>query len=374
MIKLLAIFAIAMVFAHSSAKRERRSLRNWDYNQKIIKDSGYIIVVIALVLFAGLRISYNDTDTYTREFIYSTPSISEFAADPISRNIFKNPASEWYKVLLRNFTYSKTAYLLPPAILTEYSYLRLFKKYSVSFDFSVFLFFTLGTYCFTLGALKQSMAMGVLCYAIEAADRKKWIKFGLLVFIAMLFHTYAICFIVLPFLRAKPWSAFTFLMAAGAVVVFMNLETVLGSIADFASDQGKRVNADEIMGFGVGSNIFRVAVYAVPVVISFVFRKKIFYKSQPIENICVHLSILSFTCMAFGIVMDPNFADRMATYFVVGTVISFPLIIKKAFDKNMAKTVTGAAYVCFFFYFVYKFYISSSFDVDYQSILSRYIG
>ena len=370
MIKLLAIFAIAMVFAHSSAKRERRTLRNWDYDQKIIKDSGYIFVIIALVLFTGLRIDYNDTYTYWRTFVNSSDTVSDVLHN---WNWTDNPAMELYKAVIRQFSTDKTALIFPASMFTQFCLIRFFKKYSVEFDFSVYLFFTLGMFCFTMGAMKQSVAIGILTFAVEAAEKKKWVKFALLVFLAFLFHTYAIVLIVTPFLRARPWSAFTWLMTIGAVIVFMNLEPILGSVIDAAEDAGKKIYEDEILG-GTGSNILRILVYAVPPVISFVYRKRLFADSKPVENIMVHLSILSFACMAYGLVVSGNEADRLATYFEMGTVVSLPWMIKKGFPKQTGNAVKTIAYAAFFFFFIYKFGLKGNFDGDYRSIIYRYIG
>lgn len=371
MFNLLFIFSIAMIGSKISENKETRKLQNWSYKEKIKKDAGFMLCAVALILFAGLRISYNDTGTYARNFIYYTPSIENFIKDPAAFNILKNPASEWYKVIMRMFTTDKTAYFMPPAIFTQYSYLRFFKKYSVEFNFSVYLFFTLGTFCFTLGAMKQSIAMAVLTYAVEAAESRKWIKYALFVFIAMLFHTYAIVFVIVPFLSRKPWSAFTWLLAIGAVFVFMNIEPILGNVADFTEENGKKIYEEEILG-GASSNIFRIMVYAVPPLISFVYRKRLFEDSQPIENIAVHLSMLSFICMLYGITVDANESDRLATYFLCGTIIALPWMLKKIAAGKNGMQLKPIAYIAFFIYFVYKFTIAETFDANYQSILSRY--
>lgn len=369
MIKLLAIFAIAMVGATASAKKERRSLRDWNYEQKIQKDFGYIVVIAALVLFAGLRIDYNDTYNYWAAFFSETATPQEVLAN---WDWTDNPAMELYKAIVRQFSTDKTALILLPSVFTEFSILRFLKKYSIEFEFSVFLFFTLGMFCFTMGAMKQSVAIGILTFALEALDNKKYIKFFFFVFIAFLFHTYAIVLIVAPFLVRKPWSAFTWFMAIGAVIIFMNLESILGSVIDAAESTGKKIYEDEILG-GTGSNIFRILVYAVPPVISFIFRKKLFEDSKPFENVMVHLSILSFSCMAYGLVVSGNEADRLATYFEIGTLVCIPWMLKKAFDKETHKTVKGCACAAYFIFFVYKFYFSENFDSTYRSILSRYI-
>lgn len=368
MFKLLAISAIAMLGARMSAANENRDLLHREYYRKIRKDSGFLIVIIALALFAGLRTSYNDTWAYWRTFASETATPMEYIKN--DWHWLKNPGMELYKAVIRQFSTDKTPLFLPAALFVQYSLIRFFKLYAVEFDFSVYLYLTMGMFCFTMGAMKQGVAIAFLTYAVEAAGKRKWLRFALFVFIAFLFHTYAIVLIVVPFLRRKPWSAFTWIMTIALVFVYMNLEPILGSVIDMAGDAGKKIYQDEILG-GVGSNIFRIMVYAVPVVMSFVFRRKLFEDSSPEENILMHLSILSFACMAYGLTVSANEADRLATYFEMGTVVILPWIIKKAFRRDSQRMVRTCAYVAFFIYFVYKFGVVEGFDHQYTSIFSR---
>ena len=75
---------------------------------------------------------------------------------------------------------------------TQLSFLWFIKRYSTNFLFGVFLYFTLGTFGVTMAAMKQVLAMAVLFLSFPYYEQKKWIRFYLLVFVAMLIHTYAI--------------------------------------------------------------------------------------------------------------------------------------------------------------------------------------
>lgn len=371
MFKLLAIFAVAMLCAHSSAQKSKIALHNPDYDKKIKKDGAYIVLLIAIILFAGLRIDYNDTWNYWHALTTRYSTFEAFWADEEMRGWQKNPAFHFYCTLIKQFSIDKTVFIMPTAIFSEYAFIRFFKKYSVEFDFTIFLFFTLGMFCFSMAAMKQTIAMGILTFAVEAADKKKYVKCILLIVLATLFHTYSLVFIVSPLLRKKPWSSFTWLMTIAAIIVFMNLESILGSMIDASEEAGKKLYEEELLG-GTGSNIFRILVYAVPPIISFIFRKKLFEDSTPFENIMVHMSILSFACMAYGLVVSGNEADRLATYFEMGTLVCLPWMLKKAFDKETYGLVKGCACAAYFIFFVYKFYFSQPFDSAYLSIFSRY--
>ena len=70
----------------------------------------------------------------------------------------------------------------------------------------IVVFFSIGTYILYVAALKQCMAMFFLLVALPYAIDKKYIRFYLLVVVAVLFHTHAFMFAIVPLLLEKPWT------------------------------------------------------------------------------------------------------------------------------------------------------------------------
>lgn len=60
MTKLLAVFATALVLAYISEQNTRATLAA-GRPYTLIKDWAYVLLVVELTLFAGLRTSYNDS-------------------------------------------------------------------------------------------------------------------------------------------------------------------------------------------------------------------------------------------------------------------------------------------------------------------------
>ena len=60
MVKLLAVFAASLVLAYISEKNTKAILASGQ-RYTVWKDWAYIALVIVLILFAGLRTSYNDS-------------------------------------------------------------------------------------------------------------------------------------------------------------------------------------------------------------------------------------------------------------------------------------------------------------------------
>ena len=102
MTKLLAVFATALVLAYISEQNTRATLAA-GRPYVLIKDWAYVLLVVELTLFAGLRTSYNDTGNYINDF-YSAPGINEWLSNPKNYNPFTNPLFYFYESLLKSLS------------------------------------------------------------------------------------------------------------------------------------------------------------------------------------------------------------------------------------------------------------------------------
>ncbi len=327
----------------------------------------FMIIVIAwMTCFSFLRTSYNDTYNYIHAF-----QNSESIAEGIQRGIFTdwtgNPWSELYESIMRSITDNYHVYFLIPAFLSSFAVIKLFRHYSVSPAFSLIIFFSIGTYVMYIAALKQCIAMFFLLLALPYAIDKKYVRFYLLVFIAIMFHTHAFMFAIIPFLFEKPWGKITWLGLAAVLFAMATYDVTLGAFMEYAQSIGALVDESELFDEHQ-INILRVVVYWIPTLLAFVFRKRLFYNSSRIENLFVNMSTVSAFILTIGLVQGANLFARMAAYFEIATAIALPWMIKKLFTKQSAQLVTIIAAVLYFGYFCYEFGVSKSFGSQYSSI------
>lgn len=365
MTKLLAVFAIAMALAYVSEKNTNDTIESGqDYTPR--KDWAFIGLVIVLVLFAGLRTSYNDTWNYITGF-NSAPGVLEWLTEPENFNPFTNPLFYFYQSLIKSVFGDAQMLIFISAVITQICFLNFFKKYSDHFTFSVFLYFTLGTYVFTLAAIKQVLGMAIVTLAFPYLEKKKWIPYYIIVFIAMLIHTYAIAFVVLPLFRKKPWGIFTFLFVIITAVLMMNFETAITEFMDQANDLGKTLADYEVFDDAT-INVFRLGVYAVPPAISFLFQKWVLRDASKMDQVMIHMCIISLAFMVMGTQSGANMFGRMANYFELGTICCLPWMLEKIFEEKSYKLITMLACVCFMGFFFYANAINLDFGVHYKSI------
>lgn len=365
MIKISVLLAVCVTLAWLSEKKTQE-IRSEGYRYSVWNDNAYLVLAVVLVLFAGLRTSYNDTWNYISSF-RKAPSIATLISDPDTFNPFKNPLYYLFQSLIKDITNNSQVLIFAASAFTQISFLLFFKRYSKDFAFSVFIYFALGTFTVSLGALKQVFAMAILTLSFPHLENKHYVRYYLYVFVAMLFHTYAICFAVLPLFSSKPWKAFTYIFVAAVAILMMNFEDVIREFMEQANELGKTLEDYEVF-HNHTVNLFRLAVYAVPPLISFLFQRRIFHNSSKTNHILVHMCIISLSFMVMGTQSGANMFARMAHYFEIGTICCLPWMIRTPFDRRSRRLVTIVAVVCFLGFFVYANGISGNFDAEYQAI------
>ena len=354
---------LSQVYYPASTSLSSRSSRKFFWQKS---DIFMIAVIVWLTCFSFLRTSYNDTATYILHF-QESESIAAFFARGGLLDWTGNPLSELYRDIIRSITENYHIYFLFPALLSSFAVVKLFKKYSVSPAFSLLIFFSIGTYVMYIAALKQCLAMFFLLMAIPYAEERKYVRFYLLVGIAILFHTHAFMFAVLPFLFRKPWGIYTWVLLGASLFAIATYDMTLGAFMSFAQSIGLLVADIEVFD-DHQVNILRVLVYWVPTLLALVFRRRLFQNSTRTENLFANMSILSAFILTIGLREGANLFARMAAYFEIATAVTLPWMIRKLFTKQSERLVIVFASILYFVYFLYEFAVSKGFGINYRAI------
>lgn len=325
-----------------------------------------VAIIIWLTCFSFLRTNYNDTYNYIFAF-QNSESLAEGFRNGIFTDWTGNPWSELYESLMRSITDNYHIYFLIPAFLSSFSVVKLFKRYSISPVFSLLIFLSIGTYVMYIAALKQCIAMFFLLMALPYAIDKKYVRFYLLVLIAIMFHTHAFMFALVPLLVEKPWGKVTWILLGAALFSMATYDATLGRFMNYAQSIGAMVSEVEVFD-DHQINILRVAVYWIPSILALTFRRRLFRDSTRAENLFVNMSLVSAFILMIGLVQGANLFARMAAYFEIATAVALPWMIQKLFTKQSARLVTSIAAVLYFGYFLYEFGISKNFSAGYSAI------
>lgn len=324
------------------------------------------VAIFWISAFSFLRTSYNDTVHYIYGF-RTAVSVAEGWAEGLFTDWTRNPLSMLYRSIIHDLTDNYHVYFLFPAWMSSFAVIKLIKRYSVNPAFSLLIFFSIGTYIMYVAALKQCMAVFFLLMALPYGIEKKYVRFYLLVMIAMFFHTHAFMFAIVPLLLGKPWGKVSWAFLGATIFAMLTYDATLGAFMEYAQSLGAMVVEIEVFD-DHQINILRVLVYWVPALLAFFFRRRLFRNSTRAENLFVNMSLISAFILSIGLVQGANLYARMAGYFEVATAIALPWMIKKLFTRQSAQIVTILAGILYFGYFLFEFTISKDFGGTYSAI------
>lgn len=335
----------------------------------------FMIIVIAwMTCFSFLRTNYNDTSNYIYDFLNLTSPLKQFLAESNLLKVGDNPLFCLYQTVVHEFTDNYHVFFFFPALINSVVVIKYYKRYSNNTAFALLIFHSIGTYVMYIAAMKQCIAVAILLIALPYAIDRKYVKFYILVFAAMLFHTHAFVFLAVPFFFGKPWGKTTWFLLAAVFVAMAAYDAIFGRFMNIALSMGINIVDWELFD-GHSIHPIRVVVYWVPAILALVFRNRLFSDSTREENLFANLSIGAALILTVGLRQGANLFARMAAYYEVAVGVTLPWMIVKIFEKRSAKFLTIAASVLYFGYFLYEFGVSKGFDGEYIAItISQFLA
>ncbi len=327
-----------------------------------------VLIVILLAGFAGLRTHCNDTGAYR----YSYELITENSWDATDKSVGANPLFNWVNYQLKMHSVSTQNFLMFWAFLTVGCYIIFVHGYSANYPLTIFLLFTTGCYTFAFAGIKQAAAVGIAVIAVMFALKKKWIPFVVCVLVAALIHPYALMYLLVLVMEFRPWTKWTYWMLTIFLVAGFLLRPLIGTVVSITTLLGEEYTVSSFTGEGV--NIFRVLVCNVPLVLSFLYRKKLFVNSSKTENLIVNLAMLNSAIMIVGLFGTANYFGRLANYFLIFQSLLLPWMLKKIGGRD-GKILTILMVLGFIAYFYYANVIAIPFDQDFARLsISEYFA
>lgn len=302
----------------------------------------YFAIVIAFALFAGLRSRYNDTSTYMYGFQLLDASELNLGGILDSYGGF----DLYQRILKRNISDDPQVFIFVTSCLLVLLYLPFFTRHTQKFGGMIF-FFGIGVFVSSMAGIKQSIAIGISLYAIDAYYDRKYVRAILLLWLASTFHPYIWCLLCLPLLTKRVWDGKTVLVIGGCILAFMNLDALFDLLGMLGKDYSESVFDDYTI------NPIRVVVEAIPVVISLIYREKINATKGRYLILGLNMRVISFAFVCMGLFMNPIYFGRMSSYFSVMSAIAIPGMLDVIWsDNRQGKFMTLGYYTFFFAYFL----------------------
>ncbi len=360
MSKLLPVTVICLILAALSDYFSERDEETGKYIRK--EHFFWIIMTVVMIFFVGLRTNYNDTSAYVHAYSLIDPN-SDFKS--LSMDLGSSPGFNFVNLLMVKAGFSSQSFLLFHSAFTIGVYLWFLHKYTDHIFLCAFFFITMGSFTFTLAAIRQCIAMAFGLIATDFVIRKKYVLFILALGVGTLFHPYLAMFLLVPFLRFKTWEPRTWIVLFSFLLGGFLLRPLIGTVINIATLIGKEYDAAELMREGV--NPVRLIVVSVPVVLSLFARESIFSQEDENNNLFMNLTMLNAEIMFIALFGTANYFARLANYFLPFQPLALPWLFTH-FEPKSKRFLTISAILCFFAYFVYANLFNQHFDSFFKSI------
>lgn len=338
------------------------------------RDFFYILILVILIAFAGLRTKYNDTEVYIQNYEdLGDRDIGEYFSDPDSWKPGKNPGFVSFNIVLYRLTDGNPhIFIFVWTAFTLTVFLGFIRRYSDDFVLSLFVFIALGQFCFIMAAMKQVAATAFGLLAIQKLLDNKKAAYIILLLAGASIHPYVLVYFLAPLMKSKPWRKWTYLIIAAAVLIILTFNSALRNIIAVTSFLGDSYTEKTFSYAGV--NAVRVAVYLVPAFLAFALPRSVYEGSSDSENLMVNMTVICSSIMVIALFGTANYFTRMAFYFAPFMVVSMAYTLNR-FERGTSCFLKTLCYYCFAVFFFYSYAFNEAFSADYKTISVReFIG
>ena len=345
--------AVGIIANIAGDKKPVRVLNKTEYRTSF---GWALLLIIPLVIIAAQRGFYADTTAYILSFRSMPTTLADLPA--YMQTVSKDELFSFVSVLIKIFiSDNHEIYLGIFAAFQMIALVKVYRKYSVDFFMSMFLFVASTDYLsWMFNGLRQFTAACIILFAFHFILTKKYIYAIIIVLFASFFHGSAL--LVIPFIfivQGKAWNKKTLLFLSGVIIAVSFIDQFTNILDNALSDtQYENVVSDWNELQDDGTNILRVLVYSVPALISLYGKKKIDQQNDTVINICTNMSIASAGIYVVSMFTSGVYIGRLPIYFSLFSYILLPWEIKNIFSLNFKKVFN---FIMIIMYLIYYFFI-----------------
>ncbi len=310
---------------------------------------GFVVPAILFTAFSGLRNNLGDT-YYT---IHSYNLLEKNMSRPKIGD--KDVLYGYLVYTLRQITDEPQLLLFIGAVISCIPVIYIIYKYAVAYELGIFLFVATSYYTFSFNGMRQYMAAGVLLLGTKflfSQKRNAWLKYALVVFIAMGFHSSAVIMLPVFFItRRKAWSFTAISVILLTITATLLFDAFLPQFLSLVSKTDFSIYNESgwfVKGEETGSNFIRVLVVLVPLGIAYFSRERMNILGKT-GDILVNLAVLNFS-FYFISLYNWIFA-RFAIYTGIYYIVLLTWLVVNSFknkDKRKAYLLCMELYALYF--------------------------
>lgn len=307
-----------------------------------------------IAFFCSLRDVVQDTQAYIISFESAPESfskISSYVTNASTGKLFYLTEAI-FKVFISKSHYAWFAFL---CIISMACLLRVYYKRSENFPFTAFLFVASTTFTWLINGTRQFLVVCILFAFSDWLLEGKKGRYAILAFVLSYVHNAAIFMIpVCLFISAKKlWDKRLFLFVVLTIIGTAFSENVF----DFLNDA---LDKDYSAGLAAdtGSNILRLVIALVPVIIIAVERKIVEDEADDKIILAANMSVVNACFYLASTFTSGILVGRMPIFFSIYNLYLLPWLIKHCFKWDKYKIITILCIVFYTFYFYYQMHIA----------------
>lgn len=322
----------------------------------------YAILILALpVFFIGFRTYVSDTSAYIRSY--------ELLSDqfPVLKgNLFISKGYGW-QVYLYFSKYilglNTEWFLMFTALFQAGALLKLYYKYSADYPMSLLLFFLSVSFFYMMNGMRQFFSICLVLYFSEWIFNKKYIRFLLVVFVAISIHNAAIVWSVAVFLiQGKPANIRMIIFSAIVLLAIMFVDQFTNILEDSLVETSYSGYTKQFANDN-GSNIVHTLIALVPLVLAFIGREKLSKNEDKITCVMINIAILEAMTSLLANFTSGILIGRMPICFSVFSYALLPRLFNQAFNEKDARTIRVLCILGYLAYFLfYMFYMKPGYS------------
>lgn len=318
------------------------------------------LLVLPYITWAGYRSWFGDTETYRNSFYLAADSLSSlpaYAAEQ-TKDTGYYVLSSLFKILISN---SSVVFFLAIAAFQIFCIMKTYRKYSSDYWMSIFLFIVSTDYLsYMFNGMRQFIAVCGIFACLGWIVRKEYFKSIVVILLLSTIHQTALVMIPIIFIiQGRAFNKKTMFLIFLTLIVLVGVNEFTSFLENALKEtQYSDIMTNEIMQNKTGTNILRVIVYSVPLLLSIVGKRYIDEANDPLINLCVNCSVITTALYVISAVTSGIYFGRLPIYTSLTGYILLPWLINHIFEKKSAVLVKIMMYGFYFLFFYYQMHFA----------------
>lgn len=319
-----------------------------------------MLLVLPYILWTGYRTGGADTSAYAGAFRTAPASLADIPSIMTSGK--KDPGFTVLITIMKVCGVSDyRQYFLIVAAFQMWCMVYTFRRYSTNFWISIFLFVASTDYMSWMqNGMRQFIAVCMTFAAFDLMVRRQYIRFVLIVLLAMQIHASAVIMLPLAYImQGQALNRKTMLTIFFAVlcVPFVDRFTPILELLMEDTQYGN-VMSNELWSADNGTNIIRVIVYSAPALVVFFGRRYVVRSNDPAINQCINAAIITMAIYLVSMVTSGIYVGRLPIYTTFHGYMVLPWVIDQIFEKSSARLIKLMMVVLYVGFFYYQMHFS----------------